>query len=191
MVEALKDKLENGWLQLYCVDSVDNESWYNDAVPPYTRIQRHLQYDRYITDEVVPFIRSKNADNFIMATGCSFGAFQSVNYTFRHPEIIRKVVAMSGRYKAHSYMDGFFNDDVYYNSPIDYIGGMQEGEFADKIRGVEIFLIAGEYDVPVCLHETREMATVLQSRSIPHHLDIWGGYDHDWPAWRVQIRKYM
>ena len=28
MMEVLREPLENGWLQLYCLDSVDAESWY-------------------------------------------------------------------------------------------------------------------------------------------------------------------
>src|SRR5438067_1497281 len=38
MVNAVYDKLEHGRLQLFCVDSVDSESWYNRAVPPRWRI---------------------------------------------------------------------------------------------------------------------------------------------------------
>ena len=34
MVAALTDRLKSGGLQLFCVDSVDNESWYNRQVPP-------------------------------------------------------------------------------------------------------------------------------------------------------------
>ncbi len=29
MVAAVADKLDNGEIQIYCVDSVDGESWYN------------------------------------------------------------------------------------------------------------------------------------------------------------------
>ena len=34
MVDAVRDKLEDGRLQLFCVDSVDAESWYNKGVGP-------------------------------------------------------------------------------------------------------------------------------------------------------------
>ena len=43
MVATLGDFLENGWFQLYCVDSVDAESFYNWWTHPVNRIQRHLQ----------------------------------------------------------------------------------------------------------------------------------------------------
>ncbi len=40
MVAAVADKLEGGRLQLFCVDSVDSESWYNRDVPARWRISK-------------------------------------------------------------------------------------------------------------------------------------------------------
>ena len=40
MIAALSDRLESGQLQIYCVDSVDTESWYNKQAHPYWRVQR-------------------------------------------------------------------------------------------------------------------------------------------------------
>ena len=54
MIAAVADKLDNGELQIYCVDSVDVESWYNTWAHPYWRLQRHLQYERYIINDVFP-----------------------------------------------------------------------------------------------------------------------------------------
>src|SRR5215510_4512054 len=42
MIGALAGKLEHGALQLYCVSSVDSESWYNRHVHPRQRVRRHL-----------------------------------------------------------------------------------------------------------------------------------------------------
>src|SRR5262245_16118504 len=60
MVAALSDFLEPGWFQLYCVDSVDAESFYNWRAPAAQRIARHLQYEEYILNEVLPLIHIKN-----------------------------------------------------------------------------------------------------------------------------------
>src|SRR2546427_9274339 len=52
MVGALEDHLAQGWLQMFCVDSVDAESWYAKSRSPAERARRHVQYDRYILTEV-------------------------------------------------------------------------------------------------------------------------------------------
>lgn len=192
MVEAISEHLEKGWIQLYCLDGVDNESWYNDAAQPDYRVARHDQFDRYITDEVLGFIGSKNPNNYLIVTGCSFGAYHSVNYGFRHPDLVRKIVAMSGRYNMNMYLDGFYSDEVYYNNPIDYIGGLSpDSEYAEKLRHLEINLLLGEWDVASCLNETKQLSNILSMKNIPHNLDIWGGADHDWPWWRKQFLKYI
>jgi len=45
MIRALAGKLEAGAIQVFCVDSVDSESWYNKSVHPGARIWRHLQLE--------------------------------------------------------------------------------------------------------------------------------------------------
>src|SRR5579859_285110 len=40
MMGAVGEHLERGWLQIYCVDSVDAESWYAEHRPPAERGRR-------------------------------------------------------------------------------------------------------------------------------------------------------
>ncbi len=61
MIAAVGEHYEHGRLQAFCVDSVDEESWYNKGVHPAERAARQVAYDRYLVDEVVPFVRSRNA----------------------------------------------------------------------------------------------------------------------------------
>src|SRR2546425_12621697 len=61
----------------FCIDSVDSESWYNKSVQPRDRVLRHMQYERYVIQEVIPFIRSRNSSNELAATGCSFGGYHA------------------------------------------------------------------------------------------------------------------
>ncbi len=60
MIDAVRHKYENGELQAFCVDSVDGESWYNKRAHPRDRVRRHMQYESYVMDEVMPFLRGKN-----------------------------------------------------------------------------------------------------------------------------------
>jgi esterase/lipase superfamily enzyme len=64
MVETLRDHLENGWLQLFCVDSLDAESFYCWWAHPSGRIVRHMQYESYILEEVLPLTRAKTPTPF-------------------------------------------------------------------------------------------------------------------------------
>ena len=56
---------------------MDDESFYATNRPPAERIRRHDQYDRYVSSEVVPFVRDKGRTSARIGTlGASFGAYQ-------------------------------------------------------------------------------------------------------------------
>src|SRR5262245_30637427 len=71
LVAVLHEHVENGWLQLYCVDSVDAESWYAYDRPPAERVRRHEQYDHYLLTEVLPLSEGRNPNPFVITTGAS------------------------------------------------------------------------------------------------------------------------
>src|SRR6478672_8279014 len=60
MIGVLGAKIEAGELQVFCPDAIDTESWYNKGVHPRIRVMRHLQYERYLLHEFLPFVRWKN-----------------------------------------------------------------------------------------------------------------------------------
>ena len=60
LVSELRDKLEHGHLQLFCLDSVDAETFYCSWCHPGDRVRRHLQYERYVLHEVLPLMAQKN-----------------------------------------------------------------------------------------------------------------------------------
>ena len=57
MVEACRASIDAGKVRIFTVDSVDYQSWVNWGAHPADRARRHEDYDRYIVQEVVPFIR--------------------------------------------------------------------------------------------------------------------------------------
>ena len=77
LVGHMAPRIDAGWLQLWCVDSVDGESFYNKGVEPQDRARRHLAYERYLVEEVLPAIRAANTVDYLIVTGTSFGAFHA------------------------------------------------------------------------------------------------------------------
>jgi esterase/lipase superfamily enzyme len=191
MIGALRDKIEAGYIQVYCVDSVDSETWYNYNASPDWRIGRHLAYDSYLSNEVLPFINSRNNNGYLIVTGCSFGAFQAANFAWRHPRSVHKLVAMSGRYNMRNYFGGYFDENLYYNSPLDYIGGMSGGDYRDQLQAMEIKLVVGEWDLGMCMDETRQMHELLNMKGVGNSFEVWPGDRHDWPYWCKEVRNYI
>jgi esterase/lipase superfamily enzyme len=172
------------------VDSVDDESFYADSRPPAQRIARHDQYDRYVYEEVVPWVREKGKTGSRIATlGTSFGAYHAVNFGFRHPDVVDKVIGFSGKYDIHSFLDGYFDQTAYFHCPTAYVPNMN-GDWIWKLSRMDICIVTGETDN--ILEGSRQMIGILESKRIPHRGDIWGApYGHDWPWWKEQIRRYV
>ena len=91
MHEQIQHKIEAGQMQLFCVDSIDSESLYCDWAHPYWRIQRHIQYEEYILNEVFPLMNQLNNHACTISHGCSLGAYHAANIAFRHPHLFNKL----------------------------------------------------------------------------------------------------
>ncbi|CAN5463586.1 alpha/beta hydrolase-fold protein [soil metagenome] len=189
MVAALGDFLEKGWFQLYCVDSVDAESFYCRWAHPAGRIIRHLQYEDYILNEVLPLSRAKNANPFLIAHGCSFGAYHAVNIAFRHPHLFGRVLALSGKYDMSGFFDGYYDDNIYFNTPSHYVPNLSDAHQLDALRRLDIILAIGQTDPNIA--NNRALSQALWTKQIGHALREWDGWSHDWPYWQQMVRMYM
>jgi len=184
MVAALQDKIEAGYIQLWCVDSVDSESWYAPG-PPAARVQRHLQYERYLLDEVLPRLGGRP-----VAAGTSFGALHSLLLALRHPTRLGGFVGLSGAYDTQRWLDGNQEGQAYFINPMAFLPGLSDEAYLRPLRDMEKKVIAsGEQDPNVA--ESRRVGTLLQEKGVGARLDLWPGWAHDWPYWKEMMRKYV
>jgi esterase/lipase superfamily enzyme len=191
MIGVLAHKLEGGELQAFCVDSVDSESWHNKAIHPRARVLRHLQYDRYVSQDVVPWIRSINSSSLLTFTGCSFGGYHAVNFSLRHPKLATHCVSMGGAFDIHQFLDGYYDDNCYFNCPRDFLPDLSDDWDLSRFRNnLKFFLVSGERDT--YLEENLQLARLMEAKQIPVGLDVWGNETgHDWPWWRQMALKYF
>jgi esterase/lipase superfamily enzyme len=191
MIEVLAHKLEMGELQALCVDSVDGESWHNQGVHPRARVLRHLQYDRYISQDVIPWIRSRNSSSPLTLTGCDFGGYHAVNFSLRHPDLVTRCVSMGGIFGIHRFLDGYYDDNCYFNCPQDFLPDLSDDWDLPHFRNNLTFvLVVGERDL--CLDENLKLARLMEAKHIPVGLDVWGNQaGHDWPWWQQMAVKYF
>jgi esterase/lipase superfamily enzyme len=193
MVEALRHHLEAGRVKLFCVDSLNRESWYNKEAPPRHRSRIQAAYDDYVVSEVVPFIydHCRTPGISITTTGASFGAYHAANSLLKHPDVFRRCLALSGVYDIKGFMDGEYDDDCYFNNPMDYVAGLTDPWYLHQLAQDEIRLVTGHGPFEDC-RPTYRFSAVLHSRGIRHSLDDWGDDGgHDWPYWKRQMNEYI
>jgi esterase/lipase superfamily enzyme len=195
-VDAIRHKIDNGWLQLFCVDSIDAQSFYCDWCRPQDRIHRHLQYENYLLHEVLPFTRYLNHNIVCIAHGCSLGAFHAMNFALRHPDVVGKVVAFSGRYDLTSELnefrdlfDGHYDETIYFNTPTHFVPNIHDPYLLDLLRRMEITFAVGEDDP--FLASNQALSQALASIDVPHQFIVAPGRAHRPKRWFVMAEQYL
>lgn len=196
LVHSLQRPIEEGHIRLFCVDGVDSESIYCRWRHPVARVERHQQYERYILDEVVPFMNAENGVPSLIVHGCSIGAWHAVSLALRHPWVFCKVVALSGRYDLtrsfgpfEDLFSGHYDENVYYINPNHFVPNLSDPSYLEPMRRMEITLAVGERDP---FHESnRQLSQALADKGVPHRLAIWPGEAHRARFWREMVPHYL
>jgi esterase/lipase superfamily enzyme len=192
LIDSIGDFLARGEIKVFCINSINNESWLNHHMHPADKATRHQQYNQYVTEEVVPLIKTHCKGKVpILLAGASLGAFHSANTFFRKPDLFTGLIAMSGSYDIKAYSDGYYDDNCYFNSPVDYLPNLTDKKILSKFKKKQIIISSGQgdYEAP---EESQRLSDILKSKGIEHWLDLWG-YDivHDWPTWRQMLPYYL
>lgn len=190
-VEALSDLIAAGRLQLICPESNVSVAWTGQGDPRW-RLQRHRAYERFVADELIPWIAARTGHGRVVTVGCSFGAFYASNFALKHPDRVRWALCLSGRYRTEAFLDGYYDDSVYYADPLHYVPNLQ-GRALHEARHTRLTLVVGHGPFEGrCIRETKDLAWVLGQKGIPHEADLWGhDVAHDWVWWKRQLRHHL
>lgn len=196
LVAALRHSIDAGRIRLFCVDAVDSESLYCRWSPPSARVDRHRQYERYILQEVIPFMMSEIGEPSLIVHGCSIGAYHAMNLALRYPSLFCKVVALSGRYDLtrpfgpfEDLFSGHYDQEIYFITPNHYLFELNDPNYLDPMRRMDITLAVGQQDP---FHESNlVLSKALATKEVPHRLAIWPGEAHRARYWREMITHYL
>lgn len=192
LIHALQPLLDAGRLKIFSVNSINTESWMHKDMEGAHKAIRQNQFNTYIFNEVIPFIRNKTSEETpIITCGASFGAFHAMNLFLKRPDLLQGVIAMSGVYDLMEYTDGFYDEQVYFNSPMHFIPNLEDHQVLENIRKGKITIATGSgaHEDP---DANRRFSAVLHNKSIPHQLEVWGNdVHHDWPTWRKMLPEIL
>ncbi len=198
LIKSIEPLIFEGKVQVFCIESINKHAWMNPRLPVPEKVRRQALYSGYVEEEVVPHVRrcvgrGANGDEArIAVSGASFGAFHAANVFFRRPDVFDALIAMSGFYDlAPDYLDGFSNDDAYFNNPMWFVRGFDDARVAELRENNRIQLITGQgrWEAPWA---SDRFSALLHDKRIPHELAKWGfDVDHDWPWWRRMLPHYL
>ncbi len=194
LIQVLGDLITAGRIKVYSVDSVAGKTWLKGTDSPEYCSKVQNLFDAYVHEEIVPLIRRDcgSPDLEVIAAGASIGAFNAVASICRHPDVFKLAIAMSGTFDLSKYLDGKFNADFYYSSPLHYLPSLADSH-PQMIRLRQRFVLLptgeGDYEDP---GESWRVAKLLGARGVPNRVDSWGkDYHHNWITWRAMLPKYL
>ena len=195
MIDKLSPFIEAGQIKIFTVNSLDSQTWSNWNAQPADRARRHQDYDRYIVEEVAPFIRRHcgETNQKFLTTGVSMGAYHAANFFFRHPDVFDTVIALSGLYQLSFFIGDYMDENVYFNTPLAYLPKLEDPWYIDQYRQSHIIVAVGQGAFEdEMLADTRALKQILDQKGIPNWIDIWG-YDvnHDWPWWHKMLPFFL
>jgi esterase/lipase superfamily enzyme len=192
VIESIAPFINSGALKCFSINSINDEILLSKTDNPADKAQKHQQYNKYITDEVIPFIyKHCNGKVPVITAGASLGAFHAANSLFRRPDLFKGVIAMSGVYDIKLFTDSFYDENCYFNSPVDYLQNLTDENLLNLLRKKQIIIATGQgaYEDPGA---SSALSEVLHQKEIPHWLDMWGfDISHDWPTWKKMLPYYL
>ena len=193
LMDSISFFIDNNKVKVFSINSINNESWMNDHADPRDKITRHRQFNDYVHEEVIPFIKTHTSNETpIIICGASFGALHSMNLFLKRPDLLNGVIAMSGVYDLTEYSKGYYDEDVYFNSPQHYMPNLNDHYLLEQIRKshhIHIFSGSGAYEDPAA---SGRFARILYDKGINYELDVWGSeWPHDWNTWRHVLPHYL
>lgn len=141
-------------------------------------------------------MHERNPHECVISHGCSLGAFHAANIAFCHLHQFQKLAAFSGRYdlgESVEYFgdlfDGYYDDLVYYNTPIHFLPNLTCPKILKYLREMDIVMVIGEEDP--FLGNNRNLSHILDMKGIDHTLHVWGERAHRGYYWRRMAPLYI
>lgn len=189
LINSVAHIIDSGKVKIFCPDSIDNLSWYNQNIPPAERVKMQFRYEEVILNDVFEYAFQDTGFDKAAVAGCSFGGYHSANIAFRNPDKVGYLFSMGGASNIKRFLDGYYDDNCYFNNPPDYLSNLDDDWYLKRIKQMGIILGTGEFDM--CLDENRVLSEILNQKNIAHWFDNRKNVGHDWHWWKEMFVDYL
>lgn len=194
VVDELADYLDSGTIQLFCTETIDDETW-GGAGDPAVRAQRQETYYHYVVDELVPLVNKVNKTTTRpLALGFDAGATQASVVALRRPDLFQGCVCLSGCYDARRYFGDWMDATLYDNTPCAFLSQMPADHPYVAVYNQRqlLFCTGQEASEADALRSTREMGEQFARLGVDVWCDYWGAdVTHTWFWWKKQLRYFL
>ena len=195
MIDALSWFIENGKIKLFCIDSNDDETVSSTSRDKGYAGYKLEMYHQYLINEVLPFIYDNMGGyNEPYLIGCSMGASYAVTNFLRRPELFAGFIALSGKYDFSSFFGGYMDENIYNNSPNDFLRGMPcDHPYIDLYNQKTMIVVIGKGRFEYLVSESNYvLADICKEKGINMDFNFWDENSvHDWESWHYQMPYFI
>ncbi len=196
MIDSVGHLLEKKKVQIICTDSIDRDGILSSSNDYAKRAEMQELFHKAVIDEFPSIISELNSSGLKpILTGVGIGAGQALTMFLRHPDIFSGVVALGGNYDLKTFFGGWCNDELYLNSPCDFMRNIARRHSFFKFYPIDsIYIVSGKNEAnEPALSSMRTLDEIFCNKKITNaHFDYWG-YDvtptYDW--YRKMFNYYL
>ncbi len=185
LLQAAGNLIAAGQIKTYNIATIDLDSFYGKHLSAEEKIFNYTLYLQFLEHELIPKIQEECGVHRIGIAGASFGAYHALNFAFKNPDLVEFAIGLSGSYEIKSFFDGYYNDNIYFNNPVDYMPGVESWKYN------HMKIVLGTSDWDICKSETLRMSKILGTVGILHLYDEKKWATHDWPLWNMAFPEYL
>ncbi|MFN3849932.1 MAG: alpha/beta hydrolase-fold protein [Spirosomataceae bacterium] len=182
---SIANLVDSGKVKLYNIDSIDFQSFYAKDLAPGIKIYNYNLYTRFLKEELVPSIQRECSTHRVAVAGASFGGYHCTNFAFKYPDLVSHCFSLSGSFNIKSFMKGYYDDNVYFNNPVDFMPNAESWKYN------HMSVVLGTSDWDICRQDNIDMSRILASKGINHWYDEKKWASHDWPLWNMMFPEYI
>ncbi len=189
IITSVSNLLDSGKIKIYCPESIDSLTWNNFSISPEDRAKSYTGYENVVLFDIIDFAKHETGKEKAALAGFDFGAYHALNISLKHPDKVDHLICIDGYFDIKKFIENYYDDNCYFNNPPDYLPGLNDDWYLDRIRSINIFLAAGESDEN--LEQNKKISGLLNLKDVNHLFDIRPGTIHDWQLRRDIFREYM
>lgn len=195
MIDALAPLIEAGRMKLYCLATNDDASVSDESWDHGKAAYELEQYHHYLVQEALPFVYQKQGGFCLpLLIGASMGGSHAANNFFRRPDLFDGFLALSCSFDLARCFDGYFDDNIYNNSPVHYLQNLPlDHPYIDLYNQRKMHAVVGDGSFEHLVRYTYHwLQGIVEEKGIRVNFHYWDENSvHDWSSWRYQMPFFL
>lgn len=192
MIDALQEFVDSGKIQLFCIDSMDDEGWYSRSALPEYRLENIRTYLGFAQNDFASFVATHtSSEQKPLLLGAGMGALNATLLLLNDPSQFGGLLALSGNYDVRSFLSEEPSKEWLALSPVDRMPNLTSKEVT-ALEGRPIAFVCGQHPSEDGIATQRTLEAEFANKGIEATFEYWGfDVSHSWNWWKEEASQLL